>query len=96
MKTLLSGLIGFVAYLGSVVSFIWAIVEFILYLAKDKIFNWWSVWSILICIGVALLMFIASAVFAVKDKHKIKNTQVIAKKSMFEERMEQINRERGL
>jgi hypothetical protein len=28
-------------------SFFWAIIEFALYLLKDKVFNRWSVWSLL-------------------------------------------------
>jgi len=96
MKTILTGVTAFLAYLGAVASSIWAIVEFILYLVKDKVFNWWSVWMILICAGVALLMFIASAVFAVKNKSEIKNFTEVGKKSRFQERLEQMQKERGV
>lgn len=68
MKYVLSGLMSIVCYLGTFASCIWAIVEFILYLVKDKTFNWWSVWMILICGGATVLMFILSAVFSVAEK----------------------------
>lgn len=76
MKVLLTGVLAFIAYFGSVVSCVWAIVEFILYLVKDKIFNWWSVWSILLCAGLALFIFILSIVLIAKEKKDgIKNFQ---------------------
>jgi undecaprenyl pyrophosphate phosphatase UppP len=30
------------------VSAIWAVVSFLIYLVKDKEFNWWSIWLIII------------------------------------------------
>lgn len=70
MKVVLTSVAAIIAYLGSVVSSIWAIVEFILYLVKDKIFNWWSVWSILICAVLALVLFIFSSIFSIKSKSR--------------------------
>ena len=94
MKVVLTSVLAFIAYLGSVVSCIWAIVEFILYLVKDKIFNWWSVWSILICGGLALVMFIFSAVFTVKTRNKsVKNFEG-KRTSRFQQRLEEMAEER--
>ena len=36
----------------------WAIIEFILYLVKDKEFNWTSVWLAGICLFLTLFFFI--------------------------------------
>lgn len=93
MKVVSTTILAVLAYLGSAVSCIWAIVEFILYLVKDKVFNWWSVWMILICGGLALVMFIFSAVFTVKARNEsVKN--FTGKKSRFQERLEQMAEER--
>ena len=42
---------------------IWAIVEFILYLAKDMPFNWWSLYSCIISLITAVIFWILSMVF---------------------------------
>ncbi len=83
MKVILTTILATLAHLGSVVSCIWAIVEFILYLVKDKVFNWWSVWMILICVGLAVAMSLLSVVFASKLR---------GKRSIFQERFAQHNR----
>lgn len=36
----------------------WAIVEFILYLVKDKEFNWTSVWLTGICLALTIFFFV--------------------------------------
>ena len=62
MKTLTLFAVKFLAVLSANASFIWAIIEFILYLVKDKEFNWWSVWTFLISVAtgiISLLLLIA-------------------------------------
>ena len=83
----------FVAYLGSVVSCIWAVIEFILYLVKDTVFNWWSVWSILMFGFVALVLGLTTLVFSAKERNKsIK--EFGTKKSSFQTRLEQMAEQR--
>ena len=33
-------------------SLLWCLIEFILYLVKDKDFNWWSIWVFIIAIMI--------------------------------------------
>lgn len=68
MKILITLLLQIIAYAGGIVSSIWAIIEFIVYLVKDHPFNWWSVWTILICIGVGIVCFFANLIFMTKNK----------------------------
>jgi phosphotransferase system glucose/maltose/N-acetylglucosamine-specific IIC component len=92
MKTILFGAATFLSYLGGVVSAIWAIIEFILYLVKDRVFNWWSVWAILICIGVGVISFLFTVIFSVKENRTPKN--LIKRKSAFMERLEETQKKR--
>lgn len=47
-----------VSYVGMVGGFFYALVSFILYLAKDIDFPWWSVWvTILSFVAIVLLVF---------------------------------------
>ncbi len=89
----------FLAYLGATVSCIWAMVEFILYLVKDKPFNWWSIWSILICSCAAIALFIIGAVMSTKTKYNVRKsapiTDAIFKKSRFQDRLEEMERQRN-
>jgi len=68
MKTLISLLLLLASYFGITISGIWAIIEFILYLVKDREFNWCSVWSIVICIVTTFILFIVTAVLATTSK----------------------------
>ncbi len=95
MKVVLTSTLAFIAYLGSAVSCIWAIVEFTLYLVKDKNFNWWSVWSILICVGLALVMSIFAAVFTVNTRNEsVKNFEG-KRTSRFEQRLKEMAERRA-
>lgn len=51
---------------------VWPAVEFILYLVKDRPFNWWSVWTCLILWVTALAAFFGLAVFTARDKYTSK------------------------
>lgn len=92
MKTILIGIVAFLGYLGTGVASIWAVVEFILYLTKDKLFNWGSIWMLSICIGVVLLISITSIKFAFKSKGEIRNFTGESKKSWEQEQLEQMHR----
>lgn len=92
MKKLVLAILGVTAYLGATASGIWAIVEFVLYLVKDKEFNWWSVWMILICGVSALVFLVMSAV--IDGKEKIEAAKLTPKKSKFQEALEKMAAER--
>jgi phosphotransferase system glucose/maltose/N-acetylglucosamine-specific IIC component len=102
MKVVSTILMAVVAYFGITVSCIWSVVEFILYLVKDKEFNWWSVYSIFICLFTSLFLVIISFIFAylngkksVEEKSKFNGTDtVIPKRSKFQERLEAMQKER--
>jgi uncharacterized membrane protein YbhN (UPF0104 family) len=95
MKILSLSIIALVSYLAACASCIWALVEFILYLVKDRPFNWWSVWTIIICGVFALVMVVIYAVVAAKEnKRDLKKFQT-RRKSNFEERLEKMAEERN-
>lgn len=54
-KTMTLILTQLVAIIATVVGLFWALIEFILYLVKDKEFNWLSVWLFVIGIIVAII-----------------------------------------
>lgn len=76
------------------VAFVWAIIEFILFLVKDKEFNWWSVWIFVISAVVAIILNIIVVVTKVKQRNRtrvdMKQHQVTEKKSKFQERLEEM------
>ncbi len=96
MKVILTSVSGLIAYIGCVISCIWAVVEFILYLGKDKIFNWWSVWMIVIFAILSMVMIVVSAYLKQKEQSKIINYRTdLNKKSKFQQKLEEaINRQK--
>lgn len=96
MKIIFTILLQIISYLGTVLSSIWAIVEFILYLVKDKAFNWWSIWAILICIGAGIVLFVLNIIFVLmhkKKNDKIKNSfhnGEFKKQSRFQQKLEEM------
>lgn len=70
MKKLIFSVIAIVGYIGICVCSIWAIVSFIIYLVKDIPFNWWSVWTFLICCFVTFCGFVLSAIYGAKEARK--------------------------
>lgn len=99
-----------ILYAGTIISCIWGIVEFILYLVKDKPFNWLCIWSIIIG---AILTFFSNVYMAVLESKQIQKDYELkqkeradifgqnkTKKSKFQERLEQMQeqqrKERGL
>lgn len=81
------------------VAFVWAIIEFILYLVKDKEFNWWSVWAFVISVVVAIVLVIIASVMAVKNRNSamadFKQRRTTGKKSRFQERLEEMEQKRA-
>lgn len=86
MKVIITLFLQVIAYGCSIVSCIWAVVEFLIYLVKDKEFNWWSVWSILISIGLGIILFVLNIVFAITKKEE--NTNPPERKS-YKSRLQQ-------
>lgn len=95
MKTLITGLISIVAKIGASLSCIWAIIEFILYLVKDRPFNWWSVWSIIICTITTIVMAITCVYYQHKERRLNKNDTYPGKKSRFQQKLEEIAEKRN-
>ena len=59
-----------IGFLGAWITPIWAIVEFILYLVKDREFNWWSVWLFLVSIVFILVALALETGTILKRKSK--------------------------
>lgn len=55
------------AIIAANLAFVWTIVEFILYLAKDRKFNWWSVRAFAISVVVAIALVLIASVWKVKE-----------------------------
>jgi len=90
MKTITTMIIMIISYIGCAVTPIWAIVEFILYLVKDREFNWWSVWTFIISIIVAIV----SVTIMASIKSKINIGDFKRKTSKFQERLDLMKKER--
>lgn len=91
MKTIILILAGVLAYLGSTISIVWAIVEFVLYIAKDKPFNWWSIWTLIICIVLSFALFILGVYLEAKS-YGLRPTY--RGKGGFQNRLERMQKER--
>lgn len=92
MKIISLLIIQVVAVIAANVTFFWGVVEFILYLAKDKSFNWWSVWGFIISTIVALIC----AIVAIGIKAKTRKTSIDSGcfKSRFQQRLEEMEQKR--
>lgn len=95
-----SAILYVMAYFGrisTIVSCIWALVEFCLYLFKDLQFNWWSIGAIGISMGISLLCVCFSIIFGLKA-HKDVLTEFDKKTngrtSKFQDRLEAAKRNR--
>ena len=80
-KYVLAAFATLLSKLGILVSCIWVVVEFTLYLVKDKEFNWWSIWAIPI-------LTIASFVFPFLPNGKCES-RFPKKKSGFQMKLEE-------
>jgi membrane protein YdbS with pleckstrin-like domain len=82
MKAIIS-LLAIPVIIGASLAWVWPVVEFILYLFKDRQFNWWSVWACLICWALALF----AVIFAAMNKPTIR-------RSSFQTRLEEMAKNR--
>ena len=101
MKALLTAVLTFISRIACAVSVIWIIVEFLIYLVKDKPFNWWSVWAMLISGFLTFAFFILTAVLAHKaNKKEIERLAGLGrnengiKKSSFQTKLEEMAQRR--
>lgn len=96
MKYIITLIGSVIAYLSAAGLGIWVIVEFILYLVKDRPFNWWSLWSLIICIIVILIALIILAMI-VTSQGKTNTSGFDAtnpKRSKFQQRLDEMEKER--
>lgn len=61
MKVFFALIFQIVAYIGCMICGVWALIAFILYLAKDIPFEWWSLWSLIGCIVLSIILLIINA-----------------------------------
>lgn len=85
MKALLLSVTALIFYFGFYICCVWSVVEFILYLVKDKEFNWWSLWSILICVVISFTSFVFAVILSDDSRQK-----PVFERSSFQERLEEI------
>ena len=93
MKAILVSVLLAASYIGSAVCPIWAVVEFILYLAKDHPFNWWSLWLCIIFWVLTFAAVIMAAAIELKKKNELNKNQ--PKVSNFQKRLEEMAKQRS-
>ena len=71
---------------------IWAIIEFIVYLVKDKAFNWLSVWLFI----ASVVLFILLMILAIITNGKTLTKDFHSTKSKFQQRLEDMQNKRML
>lgn len=76
MKTITLLIAKIVTSAAASLSLVWAVIEFILYLVKDKPFNWWSVWVFFTSVALAITSFLLLIFVVAKDKRKEFNTHL--------------------
>lgn len=75
-------------YLSFIISAIWAVVEFILYLVKDDPFNWNSVWCTIIGFVFMIIAFVMKAAMMEREHKKMFSNN----RKTFDERMKEFKR----
>ena len=85
MKEIIKYIVLFIMGVSPYPSSLWVTVEFILYIAKDKPFNWLSVWACLVSI---VLLFISIFIIAY-DKEIEKLRSKSNGKSRFQQKLEE-------
>ncbi len=95
MKTLILLIITLISYLGAVLCPVWALVEFILYLVKDKEFNWSSLWLSIISYILIVVMIFINAFYENKKQYENRQQSFIKthgknKKSKWQSRLEEL------
>ena len=92
MKIISLLIIKSIAVVSANVTFLWGIIEFILYLVKDKAFNWWSVWCFIISVVIALVCVVFALI--VKSKSRTTSINTGRFKSKFQQRLEEMEQKR--
>jgi len=91
MKIIISTITyGICSILGSL-CFVWTAIEFILYLFKDEIFNWNSLWLTITFFALSFIFMIITFILS-KDKTNIRDKYSDTKQSEFQKRLEQIKK----
>lgn len=90
MKHILVLIALFISAISITVTSIWAVVEFILYIAKDNPFDWWSVWLMIISVILTILFYILTVILEVKRDEMNKRF----KHESFQDRIEKARKER--
>jgi hypothetical protein len=97
MKTITTGCLGLLFYFGTAASAVWIIVEFLIYLVKDKPFNWMSLWCFLALAGSSVIFLISS--FVLSHKSKIEeieeNKENKRPTSRFQQRLAEMEKQRN-
>lgn len=89
MKTIILSIIMVVAGVAAIVCKFWAIISFILYLVKDRPFDWISLW--LMCGAILVTTVCYFVMLFSKNTRESVNKKF---KSSFQERLEQMERQR--
>lgn len=99
-KKILTTLIVLIVF-AIVISVFWIIVELIMHLTTDYTFNWWAIRSFFISIaalflslGYTYIMKDNTPIVQIDSKETSKQTKII-KTSKFQQRLEEIQRERN-
>ena len=85
MKVISLVVVQVLAVIGANVGFFWACIEFILYLAKDKEFNWLSVW--LFVLSTILAFGSVLYVAYLKTKNQKNRPKVMNREGKFRKRL---------
>lgn len=80
------------AVIGSIVSFVWAIVEFIIYLVKDLPFHWRSVYCFIICLVILIVTVVYSGYLSAKKGSDFKTPY--KNNSKFKQRLDEMEAKR--
>ena len=95
MKKFLSLLLVIISYIISVISSIWMIVEFVIYLVKDKPFNWNSLYVFIVSVIATILFQFIFFIITINGKSKTIDRTTTLTKSKFQQRLEDIAKQRG-
>lgn len=98
MKIISLVVLQILAVIGANISFVWVIIEFILYLVKDKSFNWWSVWIFIISVVMAIGLTLIVSIIKIKSTNSLSKKMTsnlnTHKRSKFQERLEQLEKKK--
>lgn len=96
MKAISLIVVKVLAVISANVAFLWALIEFIIYLVKDTPFNWWSVWAFIISVVVAITVAIYGAVYSSKiARSEMAKMRTGMKKSKWAQRIEEMQQKQG-